>query len=98
MPQTAEIAQRLVDYDERFAREVLELICTQLGGPAQDDEDPSVDEMRTFLAKTDVAHTRPLSRLGDVSDAPSTTSEWKTEFSYYERLRTLGLALSERLR
>lgn len=96
MPRTAELAQRLVEFDERLAGEILELICEQLGGPAERGR-ADVRGMRNFLASADVAHSRPLSRLSDVGDAPSTTSEWKTEFSHFERLRTLGLALSELL-
>lgn len=96
MPHTADLARRLVDYDERLARDVLELVCARLGGPAEEGG-ADVETMRSFLANADVARSQPLSRLGDVGDAPSTTSEWKTEFSHVERMRTLGLALSDLL-
>ena len=94
----AGVAARLVSFDERLARDVLERICEDLGGPASEVERPDVEEMRAFLASAEVGHRGRASDLGDVSDSPSSTAEWKTEFAHLERLRTLGLELSQRLR
>ena len=98
MAAAAEIADQLVAFDERLARDLLERICEDLGGPAAQEEDPDVDEMRAFLASAESARRGRLSRLGDVDDTPASTGEWKSEFSHVERLRALGLALSKRLR
>ncbi len=97
MPDSLELAQRLVEYDDELAADVLALVCEQLGGPAADGE-PDVEKMRTFLAQADAATSSRLSRLSDVADAPSTTDEWKSEFHHFERMRRLGLALAEALR
>ena len=97
MPEAQELARRLVEYDQRLAEDLLEMICSQLGGPAADGS-AAVHEMQSFLSDPEVARSRSLSRLeGDVAESPSTTSEWKAEFSHSERLRGLGLAIAERL-
>ncbi|MBW3593613.1 MAG: hypothetical protein KY396_07950 [Actinobacteria bacterium] len=97
-PAAAEIAERLVAFDERLARDLLGRICADLGGPAAEEAEPDVEEMRSFLASAEVGHRGPLSRLGDVDDSPASTAEWKTEFAHFERMRALGLELSQRLR
>ena len=96
MPLTAELAERLVDYDERLAYEILELVVSSLGGPAPDGRH-DVERLRGYLSQLDVGHSRPLTRLGDVTDSPATTEEWKTEFHHFERMKALGLALADRL-
>ena len=97
MPDTLELAQRLVEYDDELAADVLALVCEQLGGPAADGV-TDLDKMRTFLAQADVARSSRLSRLSDVAEAPSTTDEWKSEFHHSERMRRFRLAPAEALR
>jgi hypothetical protein len=96
MAETQKLAERLAEFDERLAGSVLELICTELGGPAAQG-DPDVDAMRTFLADPEAARSTSLKRMSDVDDAPATTSEWKSEFVHSERLRALGVTLAARL-
>ncbi len=95
MPQTAELAETLIDYDERLAREILELVVKNLGGPSNGTAD--LDRLRTFLNQVELSHSSHLTRLGDVASSPATTEEWKTEFHHFERMKRLGLALAERL-
>ena len=95
MPHTADLAERLIDYDERLAREILELVVRNLGGPSDGQAD--LERARAFLNQVELSHSRHLTRLGDVASSPATTEEWKTEFHHFERMKRLGLALAERL-
>ena len=96
MAETRDVADRLAEFDERLARSVLALICSELGGPAADG-DSGIGEIRAFLSDPEAARSNPLKRMADVSESPATTSEWKTEFAHSERLRALGVALADRL-
>ena len=95
MPESEELARRLVEYDEQLASDLLETICIRLGGPGASGI-RQVGKVREFLSDPSAARLRSLSRLGDV-DAATSTAEWKSEFGRSERLRTLGLALVQRL-
>ncbi len=96
MPPADDAARALVDYDERVARDVLDLILDRLGAPA-DGGHGNMETVRSFLAQVEVARAPHLARLGSVEDAPATTEEWKFEFHYHERLRALGVTLAELL-
>ena len=86
MRQVEELADRLVQYDRDFAAEVVQLIVDHLGGP-QSNGEPNVGRAHSFLARADAA----------VSDEPTTTAQWKLEFAQRERLRQLGLRVTELL-
>lgn len=96
MADTRDLADRLAGFDERLAAAVVELVCSELGGPAAKG-DPDVDGMRAFLSDPEAARSGALKRVGDVGESPATTSEWKSEFAHSERLRSLGVALADRL-
>jgi hypothetical protein len=85
--QLEELAERLVQYDPLFAAAVVQLIVDQLGGPPADDG-PDLGRAHSFLARPDAAAT---------GEQPTTTAEWKLEFAQKERLRQLGLLVSELL-
>ena len=93
MSPSRELAELLVDYDPQLAHRVLDAIIELLGGrPAGDD----VARGRAFLSEADRGGR--LSRHGQVGEAAATTTaEWKAEFTRHERLRSLGLALADRL-
>jgi hypothetical protein len=96
MADTRDLANRLVDYDERLATAILELVWSELGGPAAKGA-PDVAEIRSFLTDPGAARSGALKRVGDVGESPASTSEWKSEFAHSERLRSFGAALAERL-
>jgi hypothetical protein len=86
-----DLARNLLGYDRRLAEGVLELIVAELGGPL-DDAETDVAGARAFLANVPAGPR--LARVSDVSEAPSTTEEWKSEFRHENRLRELGLELA----
>jgi hypothetical protein len=90
-----DLAERLVEFDERLATDVLGAVATRLGGA--DTGDPDLRAAREFLSDPEKARLPALRRLGDVDDSPSTTSEWKSQFAHSERLRTFALALVDAL-
>ena len=96
MPHGQGLAKHLVEYDRRLAADVLEMICETLGGPVAHG-DHNVEKIRAFLHQADVGRAPQLAPMSDVGDAPSTTEEWKLEFSHHERLRSLGVHLAELL-
>ena len=83
-----ELAQALVDYDRQLAKDLLERICEELGGPASQGH-ATVEEMRSFL-------TSPRA-TGEGDDMAKTTDEWKRSFGHRDRARSLGVALAELL-
>jgi hypothetical protein len=82
-----DLADRLVEYDRRFALDIVGLVVARLGGPADGSAD--LPRLHSFLARTDAAATQ---------DEPSkTTAQWKLDFAHQERLRLLGLLVAELL-
>jgi hypothetical protein len=82
MAGAADVADALVAFDEDLAVHVLQLVCRELGAP--DGLDAA--RMGAFLASLQVGE-----------ETTKTTVEWKAGFAHVERLRTLGVALAERL-
>ena len=95
MTASDELANRLVEFDERLAVDVLTAIQTRLGGGDSDEVD--LPSARAFLDDPERAQLPALRRLDDVAESPATTSEWKSQFAHSERLRSFGLALVEAL-
>lgn len=84
MARADELAQSLVDYDLQLAENVLRTVAEDLGGPA----DADLRRLQSFFAVPSVAEEEPRRATGI----------WKIDFARHERLRELGLALSQLVR
>jgi hypothetical protein len=84
MARAEELAQSLVDYDLQLAEKILRAVAEDLGGPA----DADLRRLQTFFAVPSVAEEEPRRATGI----------WKIDFARFERLRELGLALSQLVR
>ncbi|MDQ2984808.1 MAG: hypothetical protein M3R70_12950 [Actinomycetota bacterium] len=92
---SSELAERLVQFDRQLAYDVLGLIVERLGGPRSDGDEPDLAASRDYLAN--VSTGPRLAQISDVSEPPQATAHWKTEFRQDNRLRELGLELTELL-
>ena len=86
MTHAEQLAELLVSYDRGLAERVAELVVAALGGPpASARDDPG--RLHSWLAQYGSSGPRE----------PATTAEWKLDFAHRERLRQLGLHVTERL-
>jgi hypothetical protein len=81
-----QLADLLVSYDRGLAERVAELLVAALGGPPASARDEP-GRLYTWLAQHG-ASSPPES---------VTTAEWKLDFAHRERLRQLGLCVTELL-
>ena len=84
--QVEQLAQLLVAYDRGLAERVAELVVAALGGPPASARDEPA-RLHAWLARVDAAGP----------NEPVTTAEWKLDFAHRERLRQLGLHVTELL-
>ena len=86
MSQAEELASLLVAYDRGLAERVAELVVAALGGPPASARD---EPGRLYAWLEQFGSSGP--------NEPVTTAEWKLDFAHRERLRQLGLHVTELL-
>ncbi len=86
MTQAEQLADLLVSYDRGLAERVAELVVAALGGPPASARDEP-GRLHGWLAQ--YGSSGP--------SEPVTTAEWKLDFAHRERLRQLGLHVTELL-
>ena len=86
MNRAEQLAELLVSYDRGLAERVAELVVAALGGPTLSARD---DAPRLYVWLAQHGSSGPQETV--------TTAEWKLDFAHRERLRQLGLHITDLL-